>query len=202
MGITIIKNKITFKFPRCYQQNMFKREECKRHGGWRMNPRFSVALMTATFTAYCLFTLPSQSPPCAWESVCINGTEHQRTFQLQLTAVTVSVETMNHRHSTWDKLWQHLGRVTNVSCDMAVAMVRLHVQEMCEVSWKAPIHPRKFPMPMSVFWKLSAADNTVIGFLSGSLAGRNREEKSLGKLKKKKSITSPVSVCVGSKPWE
>lgn len=86
-----------------------------------------------------------------WELVCINGTEHQRTFQLQVTAVTVSVETMNHRHSTWDELWQHLTRVTNVSHDMAVAMVRLHVQEMCEVSWKAPIHPCKLPMPMNVF---------------------------------------------------
>lgn len=205
MGITIIKDKIIFKFPRCYQQNMLKKEECKWQGGWLMNMRFSVELMTAMFTAHYLFMFPSQSPPCAWESVCINGTEHQRTFQLQLTAVTVSVETMNHRHSTWAELWQHLRRVTNVSYDMAVAMVRLHVQEMCEVSWKAPIHPRKFPMPMSVFWKRSAADNTVIGFLSGSLAGRSGEEKSLGKLKKKqnkKRITSPVSVCAGSKPWE
>lgn len=65
-----------------------------------------------------------------WESVCVNGTEHQRTFQLRV-AVTVSVETMNHRRATWDELWQHLTCVTNVSCDMAVAMVRLHVREMC-----------------------------------------------------------------------
>lgn len=120
-----------------------------------------------------------------WELVCINGTEHQRTFQLQVTAVTVSVETMNHRHSTWDELWQHLTRVTNVSHDMAVAMVRLHVQEMCEVSWKAPIHPCKLPMPMNVFWKLSAADNTVTGFLSSSLA-RRRGRKITGETEKNK----------------
>lgn len=66
-----------------------------------------------------------------WESVCISGTENQRTFQLRVTVVTVSVETMNHTYSTWDELWQYLTCITNESCDMAVAMVRLHDQEMC-----------------------------------------------------------------------
>lgn len=66
-----------------------------------------------------------------WAAACINGTENQKTFQLQVTVVTVSVETMSHRRSTWDELWQHLACVTSVSCGMAVAMVRLHVQEMC-----------------------------------------------------------------------
>lgn len=66
-----------------------------------------------------------------WESVCISGTENQRTFQLRVTVVTVSVETMNHTYSTWDELWQYLACSTNESCDMAVAMVRLHDQEMC-----------------------------------------------------------------------
>lgn len=64
-------------------------------------------------------------------SVFSNGTETPRTFQLEVTVVTVSMETMSHRHSTWDELWQHLTCVTRVPCDMAVAMVRFHVQEMC-----------------------------------------------------------------------
>lgn len=33
MGTTVIKNKVIFKFPRCYQQNMLKNEECRRHEG-------------------------------------------------------------------------------------------------------------------------------------------------------------------------
>lgn len=39
-----------------------------------------------------------------WASVFSNGTEKPRTFQLQVTVVTVSVETMSHRRSTWDEL--------------------------------------------------------------------------------------------------
>lgn len=39
-----------------------------------------------------------------WASVCSNGTEKPRTFQLQVTVVTVSVETMSHRRATWDEL--------------------------------------------------------------------------------------------------
>ncbi|KAG5197586.1 hypothetical protein JEQ12_008315 [Ovis aries] len=62
-------------------------------------------------------------------SVCINGTGSQGTFQLRVAAVTVSVETMNHRRSTWDALWQHLTCVTDVSCDTAVAMEDL--KEAC-----------------------------------------------------------------------
>lgn len=96
------------------------------------NMSLSEELMQAVFTTHTyLLMLPFPELPCAMESVCINGTERQRTFQLRVAAVTVSVETMNHRRSTWDALWQHLTCVTDVSCDMAVAMVRLHVQEMC-----------------------------------------------------------------------
>lgn len=87
--------------------------------------------MKAMFTAHIYLRFPPRALRAPWASVCINGTENQRTFQLQVTVVTVSVETMSHRYSTWDELWQHLTRVTNVSCDMAVAMVRLHVQETC-----------------------------------------------------------------------
>lgn len=45
-------------------------------------------------------------------------------------------------------------------------------------------HPPKLPMPMNVFWKLSTADNTVTGFLSGSLVGRRVEENHLEKAEK------------------
>lgn len=70
-----------------------------------MSTYLSVKLMKAMFTVHTyLFMLPL---PVPWESVCVNGTEHQRTFQLRV-AVTVSVETMNHRRATWDELWQHL----------------------------------------------------------------------------------------------
>lgn len=71
-----------------------------------MNKSFSAKLMKAMFTAHAhLFTLPFLEPSrVPWASVFSNGTEKPRTFQLQVTVVTVSVETMSHRRSTWDEL--------------------------------------------------------------------------------------------------
>lgn len=44
--------------------------------------------------------------------------------------------------------------------------------------------PQVTHAPMNVFWKLSTADNTVTGFLSGSLVGRRVEENHLEKAEK------------------
>lgn len=56
------------------------------------------------------------------------------------------------------------------------------------------------PMPVNIFWNLSAADNMVIGFLAGSFVGSRGGRKSLGESWKKMKYSIPVSVCVGSNP--
>lgn len=136
VDIAWIKNKKHFQASKVLPTKYAfqKREkECEWQEGWLMNKYFSAELMKAMFTARAYLFTPSlpRALRAPWASAFSNGTEKPRTFQLQVTVVTVSVETMSHRRSTWDELWQHLTCVTRVSCDMAVAMVRLHVQEMC-----------------------------------------------------------------------
>lgn len=123
------------------------------------------------------------------DSVCISGTENQRTFQLRVTVVTVSVETMNHKYSTWDELWQYLTCVT-----------------MCHVTWVLPWwgsmfrkcvktqirHPAIFlSSPAHECILKSTAENVVIGFLSRVMLEGEKSER-------KWSTLSPMSVWRGT----
>lgn len=133
-----------------------------------------------------------------WESVWVNGTENHRTFQLQVTAVTVSVETMNHRLQP------------GMSCGST-----LHVSPTCHMTWllpwwgsmfrkcvkshrRHPAIPPSYPCPWMYFESFLLLTTLWLASSLGVLLEGGWRKITWGKLKNKWRIPSPVSVCVGS----
>lgn len=97
------------------------------------------------------------------------------------------------RHSTW----MSCGSTLHVS-PVCHGHGCCHGEAPCSGNvWSLPDGtqpPAELPMPVSVFWKLSTADNAVTGFLSRSFVGRREKKITWRKLKKKYPIPG-VCMC-------